>query len=119
MSASIQDLQPKEFDITIKGVKLRCKPLRVSHALVVTKLGDIFSNPKDYNTKQIRQAQADLDEVIGDLVPELKGIELGYEETAELIGQMMDGTQPEDDAKLKEAGVEFEVSDPKVQGGGK
>lgn len=104
---------PKNFTITVKGVELQCKPLRLSHALIVSKIGNVFQAPKDFNSKEIKQAEIDLDDVLTDLIPELKGISLGINDTVELITQLMDNVQPTDDKEVKDAGVRFDT-DPKV-----
>jgi len=35
---TIADLQPKPFTVTVGGVELKCKPLRLSHALILSKM---------------------------------------------------------------------------------
>lgn len=110
---SIEDLRPKKFTITIRGVELQCSPLRMSHALIVAKIGEIFVDPKAAKAADIKQAQKDLDEIIGELIPDLKDIELNMDDTLQLITQLTDSNQPTDNQYLKEAGVKFD--DPKAQ----
>jgi glutamyl-tRNA reductase len=114
MSVNISDLQPKPFKITIKGVELESKPLRLSHALTVSKLGDIFQDSTKATKQEIKQAEIDLDEVIADLVPELKDIQLDITSIMQLLEQLMANIEPADNAELKEKGVKFD-SDPKAE----
>lgn len=112
MALSIDDLKPKDFKINVKGIELTCKPLRLSHALIVAKLGDVFQNPKNYNNEEIRKAETDIDELISELVPELKGIQLDTMTMLDVITQLTDSNDPSENKELKEKGVSFE-SDPK------
>lgn len=114
MALTIDDLRPKNFKVNIKGVELECKPLRMSHTLIVSKIGDIFQNVSTSTNEQITQAQKDMDQVIADLIPELSGIELDMSATLELITQMMDQVQPDDNKELSDKGVSFDT-DPKAE----
>lgn len=107
MSISIEDLKPKPFTITIKGVKMECKPLRVSHALTVSKMGSIFNDPSQYSKKQIKEAEQDLDEVIAELVQDIKDIHLDLDATLEVITQLTETMIPTENKELAEAGVEL------------
>lgn len=113
MSVSVDDLRPKPFVVTVKGVELQCKPLRLSHALSVAKVGNVFQSPEKSSTEQIKQAEKDMDTLIEELIPELKGIELDVSSILELITQLMEQIQPEDNKELEEKGVSFEA-DPKA-----
>ncbi len=44
MSNTIEDLKPKPFKIVVKGVTLDSKPLRLSHALTIAKIGNVFQD---------------------------------------------------------------------------
>lgn len=114
MSVTIQDLQPKPFNVEIKGLTLECKPLRMSHALAIAKIGNVFENAKEASTQSMKQAERDMDEVIGELIPELKGVQLDIGATLQLITQMMEQIQPSDNKELDEKGVKFDT-DPKAQ----
>lgn len=111
---TIEDLKPKSFKVNIKGVELECKPLRMSHTLVISKIGEIFQNIGASSKEQIKQAEADMDEVVADLIPELSGIELDMQSTLDLITEMMAHIQPADNKELNDKGVEFNT-DPKVE----
>lgn len=113
MGIAISDLMPKDFKVTVKGIELNCKPLRLSHALIVGKLSDVFSNPANYTANDIRQAEKDIDSVITDLIPELTGISLDIASFVELMPQLMNSTQPQDEKDLTSAGIEL-GTDPKV-----
>lgn len=113
MPLTIEDLKPKPVKIKLGGVELESKPLRLSHGLVVAKIGNVFQNTDKATREEIKQAEADMDEVIGDLIPELRGIELDMSTTMELIEQLMGSIEPADDKQLKDKGVKFD-SDPKV-----
>lgn len=113
MGLTIEDLKPKSFKITVKGVELECSPLRLSHALTVAKLGEVFQNSKDATKAQIAQAEVDMDEVISELIPELKGINLDISSVIEIITLMMETIQPSDNKELDEQGVDIS-NDPKA-----
>lgn len=110
---TIEDLQPKPFKITLKGVELLCAPPRLSHTLILAKVGNIFQNSKDATKDEMRQAESDINEVVGELIPDLKDVQLDMNATLELITQLMDNIQPSDNKELKENKVEVNT-DPKV-----
>lgn len=114
MSLTIEDLKPKNFKITIKGVELDCKPLRLSDALVISKLGDIFQNAKTASREDIEQSEKDMDAVIAKLIPDLTGVELDISSILEVLSQLMDHVEPADNKELKEKGVSFD-NDPKAE----
>jgi hypothetical protein len=111
---SIEDLQPKDFTIKVKGLELPCKPPRLSHTLVINKVGEVFTDSKNASREQIEQAEKDFDWVIGDLIPKLKGINLDIQSVIDVITQIMEHVQPAEDKELKEKGVKFDV-DPKAE----
>lgn len=113
MGVTVEDLKPKNFKVTVKGVELESKPLRVSHALVIAKIGNVFQDSKNASREDIKQAEADMDYVIGELIPELADVELDMTATMQLIEQLMEHVEPSDNAELKEKGVKFD-SDPKA-----
>jgi len=96
---TIDDLKPKSFTITVKDVELECKPLRLSHSLIIGKIADVFQSPDKYDAKDIVKAQQDIDFVFGDVIPALK-FELDMSTTLEVITQLMESIQPEDDKFL-------------------
>lgn len=114
MSVSIEDLQPKSFKVTVKGVELTCKPLRLSHALTLSKVGEIFQNTKDATPEEIQSAEKQMDGLVGELIPELKEVQLDVGSILELLGQMMETIQPTDNKELEKNGVKFDT-DPKVE----
>lgn len=115
MALSIDDLKPKKFKVNVDGVELMCSPLRLSHALVVAKIGDVLQNPKDKTSEEIKQAEKDMDDVIGELIPELKGIELDVNSIMSVVMQMTSNNNPSENKELKDKGVSFDSEDPKVQ----
>lgn len=117
MGMSIEDLQPKSFTVNIKGVELTCKPLRLSHTLIVAKIGDVFQNLNLIDKEQIKQAEKDMDEVVAELIPELKDIQLDMQSTIDLITQMMEQVEPSDNKELNAKGVKFNT-DPKAETNG-
>lgn len=111
---TIDDLQPKNFNIEIRGVVLESKPLRLSHALSLNKLGEIFKNPTEMSKAKVSQAEQELDEVIGELIPELKGKQLDLQTTLELLTKLIETISPDDNKELSAAGVEMNA-DPKAE----
>jgi hypothetical protein len=107
MGLTIEDLKPESTIVTIKGVKLTCKPLRLSHALIMTQVGELFKDVKDAEVADINKAQKNMDLLIGELIPELAGVELGMQDTIDLITQLMGTVEPADNKELKEKGVSF------------
>lgn len=114
MSINIEDLKPKPFTITVKGVELQCKPLRVSHALIVAKVGTVFQDVANTNAQKIKEAERDMDGVIAELLPELKGVDLDLNVTLEIVDQMMNHVEPSETKELEEAGVSFDAG-PKAE----
>lgn len=113
MSLSVDDLKPKSFKVNVKGVELESKPVRLSHALAIAKIGNVFQDTKAATKEEIKQAEKDMDEVVGELIPELAGVELDIGATMQLIEQLMEQVEPADNKELKKKGVEFN-SDPKA-----
>ena len=113
MSVTIDDLKPKNFKLNIKGVELESKPLRLSHALSIAKIGNVFQDTKNASRDDIKQAEVEMDEVIAELIPELAGVPLDMAATMQLIEQLMEQVEPSDNRELKDKGVKFS-SDPKV-----
>ncbi len=113
MGLTIADLKPKDFIVTIKGVEVSCKPLRLSHALVVAKIGNVFQEAAKASRQEIKQAEKDMDDLVAELIPELMGTELDMAATMELIQQLMDNIAPSDNKELADKGVKFNSDDPK------
>jgi hypothetical protein len=114
MALSISDLQPKDFKINIKGVEVTCRPPKLSHMLVLSKVGNLFQNINEAKREDILSAQEDFNWVVSELIPELKDIELDMQSTIDVITEIMKEIQPEDDKKLAEMGVSFDA-DPKAE----
>ena len=113
MPLTVEDLKPKPFKIIVKGVELEALPLRLSHGLALARVGNIFQNSNTATKEEIKQAETDLDEVVCEVVPELKDVQLDIGATMELIEQLMESVQPTDDKELKKNNVKFD-SDPKA-----
>jgi len=105
---TLDDLRPKKFPITVRGVNLQCSPLRLSHALIITKVGKVLENPADAKTEDIKQAESDLDGIIMELIPELKDIKLDMMDSVSIISQMSENIDPEDSKYLEKQGVKFD-----------
>lgn len=114
MALNIDDLQPKPFEVKIKDQTTNCKPPKLSHIFILSKLGNIFQNPNDFSSADIKQAERDLEDVFGELIPELKGTSLDMQLNIELITQIMDKINPSETKELDEKGVKFN-SDPKAE----
>jgi hypothetical protein len=105
---TLNDLQPQKFTVEIRGVILQCSPLRLSHALIISKIGKVLQEPENVSVAEIKQAERDMDEVINELIPELKTVHLDMMDTVSLITQMAEGITPEDSKFLDEQGVKFD-----------
>lgn len=113
MSLTIEDLQPKEIKVKLGELELTSKPLRLSHALILTQLGEIFQNPKNSSFEEIKKAEQNVDNLLSDLIPELAGKNLDVSTTIDIISQLINTVQPSDNAELNAKGVKFD-SDPKA-----
>lgn len=113
MSLTIDDLQPKEIKVKIGDLEMTSKPLRLSHTLILTQLGEIFQNPKNSTFEEIKNAENNVDSILSDLIPELAGKKLDAGTTIDIISQLINTVQPSDNAELNAKGVKFD-SDPKA-----
>lgn len=114
MALTIDDLRPKKFTVTISGIQLKCSPLRLSHALIVAKVGEVLQNPTKKTTEEIKQAETDMDDLILDLIPELGDVKLDIDAFMELLPQLTKSNEPSENKELEEKGVSFDSTDPKV-----
>lgn len=114
MSLTIEDLQPKDTIILVNGVELIAKPLRLSHAIILSQLGDIFQNPKTASIEEVKKAEQNIDALISEVIPELAGKTLDMQVSIEVISKLMATVQPSDNAELNAKGVKFD-SDPKAE----
>jgi hypothetical protein len=112
MSINISDIQPKPFDIDVDGLVLTCEPPRLSHVLMMSKIGAVFQDPGKATTADIKQAEADMNGIIADLIPALKDKQLSVNATLSIITQLMEQIQPADNKELNDKGVSF-GTDPK------
>lgn len=113
MAVSVDDLKPQPFKISVKGVEVTCSPLRLSHALMIARVGNTFQDPTQATTDQMRNAEREMDEIIAELIPELKDVRLDVAAVLEVVNQLMDHIQPADNKELKDKGVSFDT-DPKA-----
>lgn len=105
MSVTIEDLKPRNFTVNVRGVALECKPPRMSHALITQRAGKVFSKPDEYTVEQIREAEKDLDSVIDELVPDLRGVSLELDIMIEIIEAIQKHSEPSDNQELNESKV--------------
>jgi len=113
---SVEDLQPKPFTVTIKGMEYESKPLRLSHALMVSKIGAIFNDVRNSNLKETKQAETDLDLIIADLIPDIKDAHLDLLTVMDLLAQLMDSVQPTEQQELEDNNIE--ISEKKTEEAG-
>ena len=111
---NVEDLRPKPFKVTVKGVDLECKPLRMSHALSLAKIGNAFEDPGTKSREENKKLELEFDEVVSELVPDLAGVPLDLQSSMELIQQLMASVEPSESQELKENKVELPSSDPKA-----
>lgn len=117
---SINDLQPKPFKIKIKDNEFNCKPIRMSHRLIMAKITPLFKAMEDVangkevelSSKQMIELEKELDVLIGDLIPQLSNITLEIEDIASVFEQIMDSTLPEDVKEMKDAKVQTNPKAP-------
>jgi hypothetical protein len=114
MALTVQDLQPKDFKINVKGVELTCKPPKLSHMLVLSKVGNLFQDINSASRENILSAQSDFNWAISELIPELQDIDLDMQSTIDIITEIMKQVQPEENIELEQKGVKFDT-DPKVE----
>lgn len=114
MALTIEDLKPKSFTVNIRGVEVSCKTPRLSHILVISKVGESFQNISDLKREQIQEAEKDFDWVVAELMPELKDVELDMQSVIDVITQIMEKIQPEESKELSDKGVKFDT-DPKAE----
>lgn len=114
MGVTIDDLRPKDFEIEVKGLSLKAKPPTLAHMLILSNISSVFQDPTQYTSKQLKQTEQDLNEVIADVVPELKGVQLDYEIVLQLIEKLMNQVQPDDNKELEDKGVKIDT-DPKAE----
>lgn len=113
MSVDVSDLIPKTFKVKLGEHEFDCFPPRMSHSLIISKMGDVIDNQSKYTAKDVQQLEADLDNVIGELIPDLKGVKLSMEHTMSVIEQMALNVEPADNKELRDNGVKFD-GDPKA-----
>ncbi len=101
MGLTVEDLKPKSKKIKVKGVELTRKPVRMRHALAIARLSDVFTNPANYSEQQTEEAEAELERIIGKVVPELEGVELDASTTMEVIEAIMSDIEPSDNRNSK------------------
>lgn len=114
MALDIKDLQPKPFEVSVKGQTTECKPPRLSHIFILSKVGNLFQNTDTASSADVKQAEKDLDEVFGELIPELKGVSLDMQPTLDLITQIMENVNPSENKEMDSQGVKLD-SDPKAE----
>jgi hypothetical protein len=114
VSVDITDLIPKPLKITIKGLEIEAKPLRLSHALTLAKVGTVFQDLEKASKPDLKAAEEELDEIIGELIPELAGHALDINVQMELIGKLMETITPSENKELNESKVSL-PDDPKDQ----
>lgn len=113
MALTIDDLKPKSFKIHIKGVELTCKPARFSDALALAKIGNAFQEPDKLTSQDMKNLEAELDDIVVGLVPDLKDIPLDIDSMIEFIEQVMSHTSPAENKELADKGVNLNA-DPKA-----
>jgi hypothetical protein len=114
MALSIDDLIVKDTIIDVEGVKLNCKPPKMSHLLVLNKIGEGFKNISNLSREEIISLENDFEWVINDLIPELSGKVLQIQVMLDVITQIMEQVEPEENKELAEKGVKFDT-DPKAE----
>lgn len=116
-----EDLQPRPKTIKIKDKDYRCKPMRMSHRLIIARLKPLFEDMErmskdekiELSADEILTAEHDIDVLVKSLVPDLQIGSLELEDTIELLAQIVNNSLPEEAQQLKEAKIEVN-KDPKV-----
>ena len=115
------DLQPKPFNIKVQDKEYLCKPIRMSHRLILARLTPFFKQfenagngePIDLTAQQLLEFEAELNVLISDLIPALAGLTIEMDDIAEILSQIMNNILPDESKELKEAKVEVQ-NDPKA-----
>lgn len=118
MGLSLEDLQPKPFIVKLKGHDIPSSPLKLSHALALAKVGEIFKSVQTATVEQLKDAEKSASDVIHELMPDLNGIDLDMNLTVEIMQQLMNNIEPSDNKELTSKGVKFGNDDPKEQAAG-
>lgn len=113
------DLQPKNFKVTIKEKEYDCKPLRMSHRLIIAKIQPLFDQfaviskgeKIELTAEEMIMLEKELDVLISDLMPALRNVTLNIEDIADVINQLLDSVMPEDAKKLRDAKVNIETKE--------
>jgi len=117
MGLTIEDLKPKDFKITVKGVELDCKPLKLHQTLMLGSISDTFSNLSKSSEQDIAKANKEVMAIINEAIPELDGIELDGATILSIMTEIAEHTQPSDDKYLKDNKVTG-TQNPKAEGAG-
>lgn len=124
---STSDLLPKKTTINIKGKQYPCKPMKMSHRIIVAKLQPFFqqfeniaNNKKvELGAEELLSLENDMDILIKDLVPGVKDIAqdmvLDTEDIADILNQLLDTAMPEDVKKLRDANVKIDQDEESLK----
>jgi hypothetical protein len=111
--SDISDLLPRDKQITVRGVELTVKPLRLSHVLKLSKIGETIQNPSKCSDDEMVAAEYDLNTLINELIPALNGQTLEFGVLIEAMTALMETVEPSDSKELTARGVKLD-SDPKA-----
>ena len=117
MTATIEDLKPTPFKITVRGVDLECKTIRLSHAMIIASVGSIFNDIKNSSVDDIKRAETEMIAIIPEIIPSLKDIELDGITIMDIITQLGPHMKPTDVEFLEKNGVKIN-DDPKAEKAG-
>jgi len=117
MSLSIDDLRPKNFTITVKGVELECLPLKLSHTLTIASIGNVFENISGMTYESSKKLDTDIRRLIDEVIPSLQDKEIDGMTMMDIITKIGEGSMPSDVEFLDKNGVELNV-DPKAEKAG-
>jgi len=112
---SIDDLQPPTTKIKIKDREFDVMPIKLGHALLITKLGGLFNRIEDLSLEEIDQVEKGVDKLIGELIPELKGLPLGINETMDVLQELMNSAVPTENKEIEEHKIKMADESPKDQ----
>jgi hypothetical protein len=104
-------LVPEAAEITIGGEKIMMTPPTVEQILKMTRVTNEFGDIEKHPEK-ISDFMDKISEIIYEIIPSLKGKELGLRQIMALIDLIMELSMPDKGEKVQEDGSKVEIISP-------